>query len=256
MSPRNILAPYWYNYALKGLTNEHEQSIVHPLSILHNQQTCMLNHLGTSPFLAQNERGWRGLGALCPYLSNKGLRRRFLLGQSSGKGSHIRNLCDQRPSCVAKHVERLLSSQDNNTLHGALSRSHLQAFSYTTVLVSRSTHWTQNANEPLDSNEKFYTACTEYSYCYTVVVNAVLCWVAVRKLFVSLIYAWTLVVCMIYCYVVLLRHTRDVGGTVVTESALKSAEILLSRSRAPPPTPWPDGGPESLRSSHCVLALY
>ncbi|GFN97223.1 hypothetical protein PoB_002372900 [Plakobranchus ocellatus] len=39
-----------------------------------------------------------------------------------------------------------------------------------------------------------------------------------------------------------------VGGTVADESALRSAGTLLSRVRAPPPAPWPDGGPESLRS--------
>ncbi|GFO14956.1 hypothetical protein PoB_004146100 [Plakobranchus ocellatus] len=35
-----------------------------------------------------------------------------------------------------------------------------------------------------------------------------------------------------------------VGGTVASESALRSAGTLLSRVRAPPPAPWPDGGPE------------
>ncbi|GFO43647.1 hypothetical protein PoB_007015200 [Plakobranchus ocellatus] len=39
---------------------------------------------------------------------------------------------------------------------------------------------------------------------------------------------------------------RGVGGTVASESALRSAGTLLSRVRAPPPAPWPDGGPESL----------
>ncbi|GFO16771.1 hypothetical protein PoB_004327600 [Plakobranchus ocellatus] len=39
-----------------------------------------------------------------------------------------------------------------------------------------------------------------------------------------------------------------VGGTVASESALRSAGTFLSRVRAPPPAPWPDGGPESLRS--------
>ncbi|GFO18620.1 hypothetical protein PoB_004512500 [Plakobranchus ocellatus] len=44
------------------------------------------------------------------------------------------------------------------------------------------------------------------------------------------------------------RHFRGVGGIVASESALRSAGNLLSRVRAPPPAPWPDGGPESLRS--------
>ncbi|GFN75529.1 hypothetical protein PoB_000203500 [Plakobranchus ocellatus] len=30
----------------------------------------------------------------------------------------------------------------------------------------------------------------------------------------------------------------------------------MSRLRAPPPTPWPDGGPESLRSPCCGLAIH
>ncbi|GFO26295.1 arylsulfatase b-like [Plakobranchus ocellatus] len=39
-----------------------------------------------------------------------------------------------------------------------------------------------------------------------------------------------------------------VGGTVDSESAIRSGVTLLSRVRAPPPAPWPDEGPESLRS--------
>ncbi|GFN98358.1 hypothetical protein PoB_002486400 [Plakobranchus ocellatus] len=34
-----------------------------------------------------------------------------------------------------------------------------------------------------------------------------------------------------------------VGGTVACESALRSAGTLLSRVRAPPSAPRPDGGP-------------
>ncbi|GFO10986.1 hypothetical protein PoB_003749100 [Plakobranchus ocellatus] len=49
---------------------------------------------------------------------------------------------------------------------------------------------------------------------------------------------------------------RGVGSTVASESALRSARILLSRVRAPPLAPWPDGGPESLRSRCCGLAIY
>ncbi|GFN99184.1 hypothetical protein PoB_002569000 [Plakobranchus ocellatus] len=47
-----------------------------------------------------------------------------------------------------------------------------------------------------------------------------------------------------------------VGSTVACESALRSAGTLLSRVRAPLPAPWPDGGPESLRSPCCGLAIY
>ncbi|GFN85451.1 hypothetical protein PoB_001195700 [Plakobranchus ocellatus] len=47
-----------------------------------------------------------------------------------------------------------------------------------------------------------------------------------------------------------------VGSIVARESALRSAGILLSRVRAPLPAPWPDGGPESLRSPCCGLAIY
>ncbi|GFN93017.1 hypothetical protein PoB_001952300 [Plakobranchus ocellatus] len=49
---------------------------------------------------------------------------------------------------------------------------------------------------------------------------------------------------------------RGVGSTVACESALRSAGTLLSRVRAPLPAPWPDGGPESLRSPCCGLAIY
>ncbi|GFO47862.1 hypothetical protein PoB_007436700 [Plakobranchus ocellatus] len=35
----------------------------------------------------------------------------------------------------------------------------------------------------------------------------------------------------------------SIGGTVACESALKSAGTFLSRVRAPPSVPWPDGGP-------------
>ncbi|GFN86085.1 retrovirus-related pol polyprotein from type-1 retrotransposable element r2 [Plakobranchus ocellatus] len=55
----------------------------------------------------------------------------------------------------------------------------------------------------------------------------------------------------------LIRRTDGgVGSTVACESALRSAGTLLSRVRAPLPAPWPDGGPESLRSSCCGLAIY
>ncbi|GFO42768.1 hypothetical protein PoB_006927300 [Plakobranchus ocellatus] len=52
------------------------------------------------------------------------------------------------------------------------------------------------------------------------------------------------------------RCDGGVGGTVASESALKSAGAFLSRVRAPPPVPGPDGGPESLRSPCCGLAIY
>ncbi|GFO11444.1 hypothetical protein PoB_003794900 [Plakobranchus ocellatus] len=44
---------------------------------------------------------------------------------------------------------------------------------------------------------------------------------------------------------------EGVGGTVASESVLRSAGTLLSRVRVPPPAPWPDGGSESLRRSPC-----
>ncbi|GFO48989.1 hypothetical protein PoB_007549400 [Plakobranchus ocellatus] len=47
-----------------------------------------------------------------------------------------------------------------------------------------------------------------------------------------------------------------VSGTVASESALRSAGTLLSRVRAQPPASWSDGGPESLRSPCCGLAIY
>ncbi|GFO43154.1 hypothetical protein PoB_006965900 [Plakobranchus ocellatus] len=52
------------------------------------------------------------------------------------------------------------------------------------------------------------------------------------------------------------QSSRGVGSTVACESALRSAGTLLSRVRAPLPAPWPDGGPKSLRSPCCGLAIY
>ncbi|GFN82985.1 hypothetical protein PoB_000949100 [Plakobranchus ocellatus] len=40
------------------------------------------------------------------------------------------------------------------------------------------------------------------------------------------------------------------------ESALRSAETLLSRVQAQPLAFWPDGGPESLRSPCCKLDIH
>ncbi|GFO25237.1 hypothetical protein PoB_005174200 [Plakobranchus ocellatus] len=51
-------------------------------------------------------------------------------------------------------------------------------------------------------------------------------------------------------------YPGGVGSTVACESALRSAVTLLSRVRAPLPAPWPDGGPENLRSPCCGLAIY
>ncbi|GFO30386.1 hypothetical protein PoB_005689100 [Plakobranchus ocellatus] len=48
---------------------------------------------------------------------------------------------------------------------------------------------------------------------------------------------------------------RGVGSTVACESALRYAGTLLSWVRAPLPVPWPGGGPESLRSPCCGLAI-
>ncbi|GFO05205.1 hypothetical protein PoB_003171000 [Plakobranchus ocellatus] len=48
---------------------------------------------------------------------------------------------------------------------------------------------------------------------------------------------------------------RGVDGTVASESALRSAGNILSGVRAPPLAPWPDRGPESLRSPCCGPAL-
>ncbi|GFN91694.1 hypothetical protein PoB_001820000 [Plakobranchus ocellatus] len=47
-----------------------------------------------------------------------------------------------------------------------------------------------------------------------------------------------------------------IGGSVASESALRSAGIFLSRVRAPTTAPWPEGWPENLRSPCCGLALY
>ncbi|GFO46158.1 hypothetical protein PoB_007266300 [Plakobranchus ocellatus] len=61
------------------------------------------------------------------------------------------------------------------------------------------------------------------------------------------------------CYLAPAAHVDyvdGVGGTVANDSALRCAGTLLSRVRAPPPMLWPDGGPESLRSPCCGLAIY
>ncbi|GFN91651.1 hypothetical protein PoB_001815700 [Plakobranchus ocellatus] len=47
-----------------------------------------------------------------------------------------------------------------------------------------------------------------------------------------------------------------VSGSVASESALIPAGTLLLRVRAPSSSFWPDGGPESLRSPCCGLAIY
>ncbi|GFO43615.1 hypothetical protein PoB_007012000 [Plakobranchus ocellatus] len=71
-----------------------------------------------------------------------------------------------------------------------------------------------------------------------------------EELFKTIKYIFTLCKAKVVCDI------RGVCGTVASESALRSAGTLLSRVRAPPPAPWPDGGPESLRSPCCGLALY
>ncbi|GFN87844.1 hypothetical protein PoB_001435000, partial [Plakobranchus ocellatus] len=48
----------------------------------------------------------------------------------------------------------------------------------------------------------------------------------------------------------------NVGDIVACESALRSAGTLLSRVRAPPSAPRPDGGPKSMRLPCCGLAVY
>ncbi|GFO30843.1 hypothetical protein PoB_005734800 [Plakobranchus ocellatus] len=50
--------------------------------------------------------------------------------------------------------------------------------------------------------------------------------------------------------------TAKIGGVGGTVASLRSAGTLLSRVRASPPSPWPDRGPESLRSPCCGLAIY
>ncbi|GFN88810.1 hypothetical protein PoB_001531600 [Plakobranchus ocellatus] len=45
-------------------------------------------------------------------------------------------------------------------------------------------------------------------------------------------------------------------GTVDSKSALRSVGTILSRVRALPPAPWPGGGPESLKSPCCGLAIH
>ncbi|GFN98360.1 hypothetical protein PoB_002486600 [Plakobranchus ocellatus] len=51
------------------------------------------------------------------------------------------------------------------------------------------------------------------------------------------------------------QRSENIGRTVANESTLRSAGSLMSRVRALPPALWPDGGPESLRSPCCGLAI-
>ncbi|GFN96366.1 hypothetical protein PoB_002287200 [Plakobranchus ocellatus] len=59
-----------------------------------------------------------------------------------------------------------------------------------------------------------------------------------------------------YWFGMVTKPRGGVGGTMASVSALRSAGTPLSRVRAPPPASWPDGGPESLRSPCCELAIY
>ncbi|GFN92837.1 hypothetical protein PoB_001934300 [Plakobranchus ocellatus] len=54
-----------------------------------------------------------------------------------------------------------------------------------------------------------------------------------------------------------LGQNRGVGGTVTSESTLRSAGNPLSQVQVLRLTRWPDGGPESLRSRCCgLVAMY
>ncbi|GFO28816.1 hypothetical protein PoB_005532100 [Plakobranchus ocellatus] len=59
-----------------------------------------------------------------------------------------------------------------------------------------------------------------------------------------------------HTFIIDIHEYGGVDGTVASESALRSAGNLPSRVRALPPTPWPEGRPQSLRSPCCELALY
>ncbi|GFO10895.1 hypothetical protein PoB_003740000 [Plakobranchus ocellatus] len=48
----------------------------------------------------------------------------------------------------------------------------------------------------------------------------------------------------------------SVGGTVTSESVLKSEGTILSWVRTLPPSLHPAGGPDSLGSPYCGLAIY
>ncbi|GFN90123.1 hypothetical protein PoB_001662900 [Plakobranchus ocellatus] len=60
----------------------------------------------------------------------------------------------------------------------------------------------------------------------------------------------------LYRFFALSPTQRGVGSTVACESPLRSAGIFLLLGRTPPPTPWPGGGPASLRSPSCGLAIH
>ncbi|GFO48917.1 hypothetical protein PoB_007542200 [Plakobranchus ocellatus] len=53
-----------------------------------------------------------------------------------------------------------------------------------------------------------------------------------------------------------MSQSKGVGGTIDNKSAPRSAGTTLSRVRAPPPAPWPNGRPESQSPSCCGLARH
>ncbi|GFN83539.1 hypothetical protein PoB_001004500 [Plakobranchus ocellatus] len=59
-----------------------------------------------------------------------------------------------------------------------------------------------------------------------------------------------------YVNILCLSSVGYVGGTVACQSALTSAGTLLTLVRAPTSAPRPGGGPKSLRSPCCGLAIY
>ncbi|GFO26705.1 hypothetical protein PoB_005321000 [Plakobranchus ocellatus] len=60
--------------------------------------------------------------------------------------------------------------------------------------------------------------------------------------------------CHVHYFVMRVRRIVCASYTVAYESSLRSAGTLLSRVRALPSAPRPDGGPNSLRSPCCGLA--
>ncbi|GFO40311.1 hypothetical protein PoB_006681600 [Plakobranchus ocellatus] len=75
------------------------------------------------------------------------------------------------------------------------------------------------------------------------------------KMLMSIVVIDVAILVVVVMIVVLTTRFGGVGGTVNSESALRSAGTLLLQVRAPLPAPRPDEGPESLRPP-CGLAIY
>ncbi|GFO39474.1 hypothetical protein PoB_006597900 [Plakobranchus ocellatus] len=89
-----------------------------------------------------------------------------------------------------------------------------------------------------------------------VVVMLVMIVLAMVVVVMVILVVMVVVIVMLIVLAMVVVVVMDVRRTVASESALRSAGTLLSQVPASPQAPWPDGGPESLRSPCCGLAIY